>query len=142
MGLFKEIDTNRRTAIYIRISTSHQQTDRQKEELLAYAKRQNYNISEENIYIDVISGFSVGEERAQYSALINKVKQGEINTILFSELTRLGRNSNELLAEVQKLQELNVELYFHKQDLWIKDKQDLGARILLAVLAITASYEI
>ena len=131
-----------KTAIYCRVSTQMQSTDRQKEELLAFASKQNYIIEDENIFIDIISGFSVGEERTQYSALLNKVKQGEINTILFSELTRLGRNSNELLAEVQRLQELNVELYFQKQDLWIRDKQDLGSRILLAVLAITCSYEV
>ena len=131
-----------KTAIYCRVSTQMQSTDRQKEELLAFASNQNYIIEDENIFIDIISGFSVGEERAQYTAMINRVKHGEIDTILFSELTRLGRKSTELLAEIQHLQELNVQLYFQKQDLWIRDKQDIGSRILLAVLAVTTSYEI
>lgn len=130
------------TAIYCRVSTQMQSTDRQKDELLAFASQQNYTISNENIYIDVISGYSAGESRPQYSTLMKNVNQGKIRTILFSELTRLGRNSTELLAEIQRLQELNVQLYFQKQDLWIKDKQDLGSRILLAVLAVTTSYEI
>jgi DNA invertase Pin-like site-specific DNA recombinase len=111
--------------------------------LLAVADRFHYEVDAENIYIDIITGYSIGEDRPNYSALLEEVDKGNIGIILFSELTRLGRNSTELLAEVQRLQDKGVELYFEKQDLWVKnDKKDLGSRILLAVLAITTSYEI
>lgn len=134
---------NEKIAIYCRISTSMQSTDRQKEDLLKVAERFKYEISADHVYIDIISGFSVGEERPNYSALLDEVEKGNVDTILFSELTRLGRNSTELLAEVQRLQDKGVDLYFEKQDLWVRhDKKDLGSRILLAVLAITTSYEI
>lgn len=120
-----------------------QSTDRQKEDLLAVAEHFHYEIDAENIYIDIITGYSIGEDRPNYSALLEEVDKGNIGIILFSELTRLGRNSTELLAEVQRLQDKGVELYFEKQDLWVRnDKKDLGSRILLAVLAITTSYEI
>lgn len=134
---------DKKIAIYCRVSTQMQSTDRQKEDLLAVAKRFHYEIEAEDIYIDYITGYSVGTDRPNYSALLEEVDKGNIGTILFSELTRLGRNSTELLAEVQRLQDKGVELYFEKQDLWVKsDKKDLGSRILLAVLAITTSYEI
>lgn len=134
---------SKKIAIYCRVSTQMQSTDRQKEDLLAVADRFNYHVDEENIYIDIITGYSVGEDRPRYSALLEEVEKGNIETILFSELTRLGRNSTELLAEVQRLQNKGITLYFDKQDLWVKsDKKDLGSRILLAVLAITTSYEI
>lgn len=134
---------DKKVAIYCRVSTQMQSTDRQKEDLLAVAERFHYEIDAENIYIDIITGYSVGEDRPNYSALLEEVDKGNIGIILFSELTRLGRNSTELLAEVQRLQDKGVELYFEKQDLWVKnDKKDLGSRILLAVLAITTSYEI
>ena len=133
----------KKIAIYCRVSTQMQSTDRQKEDLLAVAERFHYEVEAENIYIDIITGYSIGEDRPNYSALLDEVDKGNIGTILFSELTRLGRNSTELLAEVQRLQDKGVELYFDKQDLWVKsDKKDLGSRILLAVLAITTSYEI
>lgn len=132
-----------KTAIYCRISTSMQSTDRQKEDLLKVAERFKVEVNAEHIYIDIITGFSVGEDRPNYSALLSEVEKGHIDTILFSELTRLGRNSTELLAEVQRLQDKGIDLYFEKQDLWVRhDKKDLGSRILLAVLAITTSYEI
>lgn len=135
---------NQKIAIYCRVSTQMQSTDRQKDDLLALADRLfNINVDEKNIYIDIITGYSIGEDRPRYSALLDEVEKGNVDTILFSELTRLGRNSTELLAEVQRLQKKGVNLYFQKQDLWVKtDKKDLGSRILLAVLAITTSYEI
>ncbi len=132
-----------KVAIYCRVSTQFQSTDRQKEDLLAVSERFHYHVDEKNIYIDIITGYSVGEDRPRYSALLEEVNKGNIDTILFSELTRLGRNSTELLAEVQRLQEKGIDLYFEKQDLWVRhDKKDLGSRILLAVLAITTAYEI
>ena len=135
--------TENKTAIYCRISTSMQSTDRQKEDLLKVAERFKYEVDADHIYIDIITGFSVGEDRPNYSALLEEIEKGNIDTILFSELTRLGRNSTELLAEVQRLQDKGVDLYFEKQDLWVRpSKKDLGSRILLAVLAITTSYEI
>lgn len=132
-----------KVAIYCRVSTQMQSTDRQKEDLLAVAERFKLKVDKEYIYTDIITGYSVGEDRPRYSALLKEVDKGNIGTILFSELTRLGRNSTELLAEVQRLQDKGVELYFDKQDLWVRnDKKDLGSRILLAVLAITTAYEI
>ena len=132
-----------KTAIYCRISTSMQSTDRQREDLLKVAERFKYEVDADHIYIDIITGFSVGEDRPSYSALLEEIDKGNIDTILFSELTRLGRNSTELLSEVQRLQDKGIDLYFEKQDLWVRhDKKDLGSRILLAVLAITTSYEI
>lgn len=132
-----------KTAIYCRISGQMQSTDRQQEDLLKVAERFKYEIDADHIYIDIITGFSAGVDRPNYSALLDEVDKGNIDTILFSELTRLGRNSTELLAEVQRLQDKGIDLYFEKQDLWVRhDKKDLGSRILLAVLAITTSYEI
>ena len=76
MNIFSQIDKNRKTAIYIRISTSMQQTDRQREELLDYAMKNNIPISEEDIYVDIISGFKEGETRPNYGILKHKVEDG------------------------------------------------------------------
>ena len=129
-------------AIYCRVSTQMQSVDRQEEELLKYAEQKGYLISPEHIYKDIISGFSVAETRPEYEKLFSGIERGEIRKVLFSELTRLGRNSVELLKEIERLKELDVELYFKSQNLTINAKQDLGSRILLAVLAVTATYEI
>lgn len=129
-------------AVYCRVSTQLQSTDRQEAELLEYASNKGYNINPKYIYKDIISGYSLAEERPQYDMLFDAIKRGEVKIVLFSELTRLGRNSIELLQEIERLKELDVELHFKSQNLIINAKQDLGSRILLAILAVTATYEI
>lgn len=67
-----EIKVNKnqtRTAIYVRISTAQQKTDRQVVELKEYAKSHAITIDADDIFIDVISGFKNGEIRPQYSVL-------------------------------------------------------------------------
>ena len=143
MGLFfGEIDTNRRTAIYIRISTSHQQTDRQKEELLDYAKRSGIAVGEEDIYVDIISGFKEGETRPNYGILKRKVEDGEYQQILFSEFSRLDRKPSNLLKSIEYYQSKDVHLFFKKQNLWVRDKSDLSTSIMISVLAVMSQYEI
>lgn len=130
-------------AIYCRVSTQMQHTDRQREELLARANAKKVEIPENHIYIDLISGFSKGEERPQYNKLLEAIKCHEIDEIWFSELTRLGRSSVELQVEIEKLQKQGVTLYFQKQDITVSpNKNDLGSRIVLTVLSVCASYEI
>ncbi len=142
MGLFGGIDTGRNTAIYIRISTAMQQTDRQREELLAFASSNGLNISDDDIYTDIISGFKDGEVRPQYSLLKRKVDEGVYNQILFSEFSRLDRKPSNLLKSIEYYQSKDVHLYFKKQGLWVKDKADISTQIMISILAVMSQYEI
>lgn len=69
-----------KVAIYCRISTQMQSTDRQEEELLKYAEQNNYKV--EDVYVDVVTGFSVFEERKRYSDLLKAIDEGKIEIIL------------------------------------------------------------
>ena len=143
MAMFGEIDTNRKTAIYIRISTQMQQTDRQREELLQYAKQCGIAINEaEDIYTDIISGFKDGEARPSYSILKQKVEDGVYQQILFSEFSRLDRKPSNLLKSIEYYQSKDVYLYFSKQHLWVRDKSDIATQIMVSVLAVMSQYEV
>lgn len=132
----------KKVAIYCRVSTQQQTTDRQKEELLKFAAGKNWNVENEYIFVDVISGFKKGEFRPQYSKMFEEVERGNIGMILFSEFSRLARNATELLEQINLFREKEVMLYFDKQRLWVRDSQDLASTILLHVLAVMSSYEI
>ena len=64
-------------AIYCRVSTQQQSTDRQQEELLKLAKDKRYNIDAKHIYVDVISGFKKGEVRPAFSKMVEDVENGK-----------------------------------------------------------------
>ena len=143
MDFSNRIDTQRRTAVYVRISTSMQKTDRQVEELVTFAKENKLNFNEKkDIYRDVISGFKDGEQRPMFSALMEKVRRGEYQQLLFSEFSRLDRKPSNLLRTLETLQKQNVYCWFNKQSIWVKDKNDIGTQIMIQVLAVLSQYEI
>ena len=131
-----------KTAIYCRVSTSNQTTDRQQSELLEYCEKNNIKVDDKHIYVDVISGFSDFDSREAYSLMMNDVNKGKIDTILFSEFTRCSRNAVELQQMIKEFQAKNITLFFQKQNLWIRGNNDIGSQILIAVLAVVASYEV
>ena len=86
---------------YIRVSTSGQSIDRQKEEMLADG------IAEKDLYIDYASGKDF--DRPQYQAMKKALRKGD--TVFFDSLDRLGRNYDEMKKEWLSLEyDLGVDL--------------------------------
>ena len=67
---------DKKVLIYCRVSTQQQTTDRQKEELLKFAAENHWNVEEEDIFIDVISGFKKREFRPEYVKMLERVNMG------------------------------------------------------------------
>lgn len=124
----------KRAAIYIRISTQLQHADRQHEELTAYAKSNNLEVVK--IYKDVVSGFKDENEREQLNQLLQDSENNLFDVILFSEFSRLSRKVSDLTKYIEVFQSNSKELFFQKQNIWVKEKNDLGTTILIQVLII------
>lgn len=70
-------------AIYVRIFTAMQKTDRLFEELVAFAKGNRLNFDEStDIYKDFVSGFKDGEDRPNFSIPMVKLEMGEYTQVL------------------------------------------------------------
>jgi DNA invertase Pin-like site-specific DNA recombinase len=130
----------KKAAIYIRISTQQQKIDRQEQDLKALAEQEGYDIY--NIYTDVVSGFQKNENMADLERLKIDSTKKHFSTILFSEFTRLSRTVTELNQSIDFFRKHDVDLYFQKQNIWVRKKGDLGTDILIQVLGVVASYEI
>jgi len=128
-----EIEAGKRTAIYVRISTNQQKTDRQVVELMDFAERSRIEVKPEDVFIDIISGFKEGEIRPQYSILKQKTEDGLYQQILFSEFSRLDRKPSNLLKSIEYYQNKGVHLYFKKQNIWVRDKSDIATQIMISV---------
>lgn len=125
---------------YCRISTKNQNEDRQVE-----AMRQ-YNIEEENIFIDKKSGATFAE-REEYQLLKKILKRTQNNVLVIKSIDRLGRNYKEIQKEWK---ELTVDL---KTDIVVLDmpildtrnyKDTMGgfiANIVLEILSYIAEQE-
>ena len=66
--------------IYCRVSTQQQTTDRTKRGIVEVCKQENHwNVEEEDIFIDVISGFKKREFRPEYVKMLERVEYGDID---------------------------------------------------------------
>ena len=133
---------NNTAAIYARVSstTERQNTERQVIDLTEYANRNGLNLV--RVYEEHISGAK--KNRPVLTECLQYCKENRIGTLLVSELSRLGRNTFEVLATVRDLVECHINVYFQKEQMNLLDgngKPSLFTPILIATLSTCAEME-
>lgn len=100
-------------ALYIRVSTSKQEElspDAQKRLLLEYAKKNNFSVLPEHIYLENgISGRTV-EKRPSFQKMIACAKNKEFDAILVWKFSRFARNQEESIVYKSLLEKYNVQV--------------------------------
>lgn len=131
-------------AIYARVSSTNdrQSTERQVIDLTAYADRSGLSLVK--VYEEHISGAKKNVERPVLMDCIAYCKENRIGTLLVSELSRLGRNTFEVLSTVRDLVDYRINVYFQKEQMYLLDgngKPSLFTPILIATLGTCAEME-
>ena len=103
----------KKAIIYARVSTLAQEYDRQISDLTIFANGNGYTV--EAFFTEKISGAKKNSERPQLIAALNYAIENNA-TILVSELSRLGRNTDELLKTVLMCKDSHVNVYFQKEN--------------------------
>jgi len=98
-----------RVIIFSRVSTSIQDNQRQIDELREYSQKMNFDVIK--VFEEKISGGKKNEERPILLEMIQFVKENQINKVLCWELSRLGRNTIEVLTTIELLNENCISLY-------------------------------
>ena len=134
----------KKAIIYARVSSAgdRQSTNRQVADLNRYAQYANLEIRE--TFEEHISGAKKNTDRPVLIEAIRFAKENEIDIILISELSRLGRNAFEVLATVKDLIESGINVYFQKEQFSLLDntgKPSLFAPIMVATLSTCAQLE-
>ncbi|MBR4505601.1 MAG: recombinase family protein [Bacteroidales bacterium] len=135
---------NNTAAIYARVSstTDRQNTERQVIDLKAYANRNSLKLVK--VYQEHISGAKRNIERPVLTECLQYCKENSIGTLLVSELSRLGRNTFEVLVTVRDLIDCHINVYFQKEQMHLLDgngKPSLFTPILIATLSTCAEME-
>ena len=104
----------KRVAIYLRVSTSKQETSNQRRELEAVAKRSGWQVVK--VYEDAgISGAKGRDQRPGLDALLKAVNSKEFDMVATWSVDRLGRSLTDLLSILQCLRDKDVDLFLHQQ---------------------------
>lgn len=130
--------------IYARVSSTNdrQSTDRQVADLTAYAHCNGYEVA--GIYTEHISGATKNENRPELCRCLDFCIDNKIDTLLISELSRLGRNVDEVLANVKRCKDNDLNIYFQKENLSIfqaDGSKNPFLNIFISVLGTCAEME-
>ena len=139
--------TDIRAAIYARTSSSgaqenRQSTERQVIDLTDYANRNAMMVCK--TYEEHISGAKKNHERPVLQECLAYCVEEKIDVLLLSELSRLGRNVDEVLANIRFAKENHLNIYFQKEGLSIYDtnkNENAYLTIMIAVLGTAAQIE-
>jgi DNA invertase Pin-like site-specific DNA recombinase len=127
----------KRVAIYIRVSTSKQDTDNQRRELEVVAKRSGWEIV--RVYEDAgISGAKGRDQRPGLDAMMKGVNSKEFDLVASWSVDRLGRSLTDLLNILQALHEKGVGLFLHQQGL---DTSTTAGKAMFQMLGVFAEFE-
>ena len=95
--------------IFVRVSKKEQDYQRQVEDLRAVAQSQAVQVVAE--ISEKISGAKRNQDRDGIQQLLALSRQGAIQKVLVSEVSRLGRSTVEVLQIVEELTQLGVSIY-------------------------------
>jgi len=108
-----------KTIAYIRASTDKQDLNNQKLEILEYARKNNFKI---HGFIKI----SISSRKSEKQRLIDELleKLDDSDTLVVTELSRLGRSTVGILSLVNEFIDKNIRVIVIKQNLVI-DKHDM-----------------
>ena len=124
------------TAIYIRVSSSSQNTQSQKPDLERWVEIHADEIDTVKWYVDKASGKTM--DRPAWNNLKSDIGNNMVSHLVVWRLDRLGRTASGLTKLFEELQKRKI--HFES----VKDKIDLNTtagRLIANVLASVAAYE-
>ena len=131
-----------KVVLLLRVSTNGQDYEYQHSTLKELADRKGWEIVK--VFSNKISGAKPNEERQEIIDLIDYVKNNEVDMVLATEISRIGRCTLEALKTIEFLSENKVNLYLANYNIETLDANgnvNPIARLILTICLEISSYE-
>jgi len=129
-----------KVVIYSRVSTITQDYKRQTEELMEYARKMGFEVV--NTFEEKISGGKNNEDRPKLMAMINYIKDNSVDKVLCWELSRIGRNTIEVLKTIKLLNDNCISLFIKNYNIeTLNDKFEINALSQFMIQILTSVSE-
>lgn len=126
-----------KAVILTRVSKESQSYERQVNDLRNYAVRKYIDVIAE--FNEKISGATKNKERKAWNDLVNFIDQNPVDKILVWELSRLGRNTLEVLKSLELFHSKGISLYVLNYN--IETLNDDGTVNAMAQMMVTMLAE-
>jgi len=130
-----QVKTEKKVAIYCRVSTDDQNCERQLHDLTAFAKRAKYKVM--GIYQETASGAK--SDRKERAKILKLAQSREIEAILVTELTRWGRSTIDLLQTLEQLNKWGVSVIAQTGSQF--DLSSAQGKMIAGVLSVLSQFE-
>lgn len=124
-----------KTIAYLRASTEKQDLNNQKLEILEFARQKD-------LKIDAFVEITVSSRKTSKQRRIDEVLErlGDSDTLVVTELSRLGRSTAEVIALINGLVARNIRVVILKQNLDIQ-RHDMNSKIVITLFSLFAELE-
>ena len=132
----------KKVVIFARVSTNIQDYERQVNELTAVAQNNNWMVAA--TFCEKISGAKKNTERMELTRMIDYVRANNINIVMVTELSRLGRDTLQVLEVIEQFNKLGISLFiqnYHIETLNENGTINAMSQFLITILAEVARME-
>lgn len=120
---------------YLRASTGKQDLSHQKLEILEFARKQELQINE---FVEITISSRKNSKQRRVDELLEKLNDAD--TLIVTELSRLGRSTAEVIALINALIKRNIRVIIIKQSLDIK-KHDMQSKVMITLFSLFGELE-
>ena len=133
---------DKKVVIFSRVSTSNQEYDRQVNELTALAANNNWQVCA--CFTEKVSGARANSERKELLRMMEYIEANHVDKVLVTELSRLGRDTLQVLEVIEMLNNKGISLYiqnYHIETLTAQGKVNPMSQFLVTILSEVARME-
>ncbi len=124
-----------KTLAYLRASTDKQETNNQKLEILEFSRKKEMQIDD---YIELTISSRKSQKQRRIDELMSRLNPSD--TLIVTELSRLGRSTAEVIALINALVENNVRVVILKQNMDI-NQHDMNSKIIITLFSLFGELE-
>lgn len=131
-----------KVCLLLRVSTNAQDFEYQHSTLSELCERKGWQIV--RIFANKVSGAKKNEDRREIVELLDFVKNNQVDRVVATEISRIGRDTLEALKTIEILNEHKVNLYlanYNIETLLPSGEVNPVARLILTICLEISSYE-
>ena len=124
-----------KTIAYIRTSTDKQDLNNQRLEILEFARRRDLKIDE---FVEITMSSRKTSKQRRVDEVVERLEGSD--TLVVTELSRLGRSTTEVIDLVNALVARNIRVVVLKQNLDVS-RQGMNSKIIITLFSLFSELE-
>ena len=125
-----------KTIAYLRVSKNSQDVGNQRLAILEFARQEKFEVS---AFMELSVSSRRSPKERQIDLLMAQLEPGD--TLVVSELSRMGRSVGEVITTVDALLKQRVRFLAIKEGIRLAGKQDLHSKVMVTLFGLFAEIE-